>query len=52
MFKCGRVKDISPVSFIRNSYPSSFPLMNITPVTEIEIKCTINSLKSKGSFML
>jgi hypothetical protein len=43
------VKNNSPISFLRDSYPSGFPPMNIIPVTEAEIKIIINSLKAKDS---
>jgi hypothetical protein len=43
------VKHNSPISFLRDSYPSRFPPMNIIPVTEAEIKSITNSLKAEDS---
>jgi hypothetical protein len=43
------VKESSAISFLRNSYPKSFPNMKTIPVTEVEIIGIINSLKSKNS---
>jgi hypothetical protein len=43
------VKESSAISFLRDSYPNSFPNMKTIPVTEAEIIGIINSLKSKNS---
>jgi hypothetical protein len=48
--KCAKYqKHFSPISFLGVSYPSSFPPINIIPLTEVEIRGIIKSLKSQGS---
>jgi hypothetical protein len=37
------------ISLLRNLYPYNFPEVEVTPVTESEIICTISSLKNKNS---
>jgi len=42
-------RQFSPISLLRVSYPSSFPPIDIIPLTEVEIRSIIKSLKSQGS---
>jgi hypothetical protein len=37
------------VSILKDSFPGNFPSINITPITEAEIKSKIYSLKAKKS---
>jgi hypothetical protein len=35
------------ISILKDSFPGNFPSIKIIPFTEVEIKCTIPSLKPK-----
>jgi hypothetical protein len=39
----------APILFLKDAYPNGFPPMNMIPVTEGEMKSTINTLKAKDS---
>jgi len=42
-------KDNNPISLLKKYYLFQFPPMQIVPITEEEIRSTIDSLKSKNS---
>ena len=37
------------ISFLKDSFPTKFPNLNVIPITEAEIKSIISSLKPKTS---
>ena len=48
--KCAKCqRQFFPISFLRVSYPSSFPPISIIPITEVEIRSVIKPLKCKVS---
>jgi len=40
------------ILFLKNSFPGNFPIINIIPITEAEIKSIVSSLIPKKNFRL
>jgi len=47
--KVNNVDIYTAISILRNLYPFNFAEMEVIPITEYEIICTISSLKNKNS---
>jgi hypothetical protein len=47
--KVSNVDIYTAISLLRNLYPLNFTEMEVIPITESEIICTISSLKNKNS---